>query len=444
MPLNQPLAPRQSSLWRLTLGLFALSGGTLVLALALLYHLLLGAEQKNLDEQLEVQAQLLHEQAEILDENQFSHLLQTKLKQSLLLFSWQGPNGMIGPFNFLPNDLPTLPQTSELSVLAAAPREILTFQSGMVSTSHGPVMVAISTAPLQRLQQQLLQTGLSALAVTLLLALLLGYLLARRQLRRLQRFNRLAQQVEQGRYDARLPVRGGGDELDQLAHYFNVVLDNLTASLATVQGISDNIAHDLRTPLTRMRLGLEQRLSQDPTLGIELEQLDGILATFEAMLALTKLEQGQRQLSFEPVELSHLIADAMEMLEPSAEDNQQQLQLAGEVTLVVNGDRYLLFQALFNLIDNAIKYAGSGATIVVGADERGLYVADNGIGVADHELEQLSQRLYRSDSSRHLPGFGLGLAMVRAICQAHDGQFIAEHNHPGLKITLALPPAPSL
>ncbi|MBY5982145.1 sensor histidine kinase [Ferrimonas balearica] len=431
--------PRRSSVWRLTLGLSALTAAMLVVTMLLLYQLLVGAQQREIDRRLNDEAQELAELAEQLSPQRFADQLVIKLKESTVLFAWQSPDGMIGPFSLLPPNVPKLPNTAAVPVLDPRQKQLLLFTSGLVDTRHGPVMVAVSTQQLSRLNQQFVQTAAVASGATLLLTLALGYLFARRQLRRLRQFNQLAERVEQGQLDARLPFRTDGDEFDQLARHFNRVLDNMTASLDTVQGISDNIAHDLRTPLTRLRLGLEQRLDADPSLGQELEQLDTILATFEAMLALTRLEKGQRQVERQPVDLAALAEDVVEMMQPSAELHDQTLQIEGAMNRALEGDRNLLFQALFNLVDNAIKYAGPGATITLSADGNGITVADNGPGVSPAERDKLTQRLYRGDTSRQQPGLGLGLAMVRAICHAHGGTIRIESNHPGLRITLGLP-----
>ncbi len=432
-------SPSRSSVWRLTLGLSILTAAMLVVTMVLLYQLLLGAQQREIDRRLNDEAHELVQLAQQLTPQQFADQLEIKLKESTVLFAWQGPEKMSGPFSLLPPNVPRLPRTAVIPVLDPRQKQILLFTSGVADTRHGPVMVAVSTQQLSRLIEQFVQTAAVAVGATLLLTLALGYLFARRQLRRLRQFNQLAERVEQGQLDARLPFRPNGDEFDQLARHFNRVLNNLTASLDTVQGISDNIAHDLRTPLTRLRLGLEQRLNTDPSLGHELEQLDTILATFEAMLALTRLEKGQRQIERHPIDLPALADDVVEMMQPSAELHDQQLVIDAPLEWALEGDRNLLFQALFNLVDNAIKYAGPGATITLSAGPEGITVADNGPGVSAAEREKLDQRLYRGDASRQQPGLGLGLAMVKAICHAHGGTLRIASNHPGLRVTMDLP-----
>lgn len=432
-------SPSRSSVWHLTLGLSALTAAMLVVTMVLLYQLLLGAQQREVDRRLNDEAKELVELAQQLNPQQFADQMEIKLKESSVLFAWQGPEEVKGPFSLLPPNVPRLPRTAVIPVLDPRQKQILLFTSGIADTRHGPVMVAVSTQQLSRLIEQFVQTAAVAAGVTLLLTLALGYLFARRQLRRLRQFNQLAERVEQGQLDARLPSRPNGDEFDQLARHFNRVLNNLTASLETVQGISDNIAHDLRTPLTRLRLGLEQRLESDPSIGQELEQLDTILATFEAMLALTRLEKGQRQIERAPVDLPALVDDVVEMMQPSAELYDQQLVVESPLHGSLEGDKNLLFQALFNLVDNAIKYAGTGATITLSVGPQGITVADNGPGVSATEREKLDQRLYRGDASRQQPGLGLGLAMVKAICHAHGGTLHIESNHPGLRVTMDLP-----
>ena len=248
---------------------------------------------------------------------------------------------------------------------------------------------------------------------------LFGYLFSRRHLRRVNYFNETAEQVQNGDLSARLSHKNKGDEFDRLAAHINTMLDAVEENFALVQGITDNIAHDLKTPLTRLKLNIEKRLEDQPQMGYELEQLNNIINTFDAMLKLTRLEHGQFPLKLETIDSSQLTHDVCEILQPSAEQNDQIICVNITSPWQLNGDRNLIFQAIFNLVENAIKYAGKGATITLALDEKSLSVTDNGKGVNEQDLKQLTKRFYRSDPARQHEGFGLGLATVKAICNRH-------------------------
>jgi signal transduction histidine kinase len=259
-------------------------------------------------------------------------------------------------------------------------------------------------------------------------------------------YNRLSERIEKGYYNTRLPVSGKQDEFDLLAAQFNRVLDTLEHNLHAVRGVTDNIAHDMRTPLSHLRIGLEQLPYQPPErlaerCGELTDELDHCLATFNAMLSLTRIEEGQQTLELQPVSLHELCADLREMAEALAEERQQTLTLETNEDCVVSGDKHLLFQALFNLVDNAIKYAGEGASICIRQRGGSIEISDNGPGIPEAAREKVFERLVRLDPSRHEQGSGLGLSMVKAILSRHHATINLTDNQPGLKVILNFPRA---
>ncbi len=226
-----------------------------------------------------------------------------------------------------------------------------------------------------------------------------------------------------------------------LAGKFNRVLDTLENNLLAVRGATDNIAHDLRTPLSHLRIGLEQlpdKSAQElpEACAILTEKLDHCLATFDAMLSLTRIEEGQQTLELQDFNLKVLCEDLYEMAEVMAESNEQTLSLSTSDDVEMTGDKFLLFQALFNLVDNAIKYAGEGAQIEIVQQGSEIQIRDNGPGIPDSEKERVFERLVRLDPSRHNQGTGLGLSLVKAIFARHNAQVKLMDNKPGLIVSI--------
>ena len=287
------------------------------------------------------------------------------------------------------------------------------------------------------------------LLFTLLLAVFGGLLLSRTIARRLERINRTAHDVMAGDLNRRIPQSGADDEFERLTRNLNRMLDQIQYLMDGVRQVSDNIAHDLRTPLTRLRWRLDHLREVDANdrrevLDQAIADADGLLNTFHALLRIAEVESGSRK-RFARLDLGELVRDVGELYEPLAAEREQSLDVGADEQLPVQGDRDLLFQALTNLVDNAVKYAPAGGTIRVaaaavdGAAE--LVVADSGPGIPADQREAVLQRFVRLESSRGSPGSGLGLSLVNAVARLHDGRVLLEDNGPGLRVRLQLPRA---
>jgi signal transduction histidine kinase len=284
-------------------------------------------------------------------------------------------------------------------------------------------------------------------ALTLALALVGGLLMSRATLQRIETINRTSRQIIQGDLARRMPTRGTGDEFDQLAGNLNAMLDQIALLMEGIRQVSDNIAHDLRTPLTRLRSRLEAaRLNQaDPAMQATIDALiadaDALLSTFNALLRIAEIEAGRRRAEFERVDLAALAGDAIELYEPVALERRQTIEVQLETGAMVSGDRHLLSQTIANLLDNAIKYSPDGSRITVQArmSDTGpaVSVADNGPGIPAEFREQAVRRFFRLETSRSTPGTGLGLSLVSAVAKLHGARLRLEDNAPGLRVTLS-------
>jgi signal transduction histidine kinase len=282
-----------------------------------------------------------------------------------------------------------------------------------------------------------------------ILLVVAGAWLFRRQLEaRIGQIRRTAGEIEAGDLSRRIPV-SSEDEFGLLSRDINRMLDRIEHLMDGVRHVSNAIAHDLRTPLGRIRNKLDGALRQQQGVAghesaaqAAIDDIDDLTRVFDKLLQIAAAESGMRPENFDDIDLHQIGADIVEMYEATADEQGVLLvQMYGD-SVPARGDRNLLGSALASLVDNAIKYAGQGATVEVsaGSDELGCWLAvrDNGPGVPAEELPKLTQRFYRLDKSRHLPGNGLGLSIVAAIAALHGGSLDIEDTAPGLRLRLRL------
>jgi len=288
------------------------------------------------------------------------------------------------------------------------------------------------------------------LMVTLVLAILGGALISSRVLKRIETVSRTARAIVEGDLSQRVPSRGTADEFDDLAASVNAMLDRIEDLMRSMRQVSNDVAHDLRTPLTRLRQRLEHahRRGQNieelqSALADSITQVDSILETFGALLRIAQIEAGGRASPSVAVDVSRLLASIVEDFSPAAEDHGQRLVADVEPGLMINADRELLTQMIVNLIDNAIRHSPSGTRICVqgkfldGSFE--LAVSDSGPGIPPHERENVLRPFYRLEASRTTAGSGLGLSLVAAIARRHDAKLSLADNAPGLRVAVLFP-----
>ena len=324
---------------------------------------------------------------------------------------------------------------------------------GVILPTGDYLFVALSDAELGEMQSVIAKGFLAGLAATIVFAVLGGLATSSGLLRRIEAISRTSREIMAGDLGRRIALRGGNDEFDHLAMSLNAMLDRIQALMSGLQQISNDIAHDLRTPLSRMRQRLELAARREHTVGglqaamsASIADSDAILHTFSALLRVAQIEAGTRRAGFATVAVSGLIEDLVEAYVPVAEERAQQLGRGIEAGLMVRGDRELLAQAVSNLIENAINHAPAGAALHVSGERLGemvrIMVCDDGPGIPAAFRTKVLQRFYRLESSRTTPGQGLGLSLVQAIVDLHDATLVLEDNEPGLRCILLFPPVP--
>lgn len=281
---------------------------------------------------------------------------------------------------------------------------------------------------------------------------------ARRVLRRIDAMNVSARALMAGDMTERLPVSGSGDELDRLAISLNQMLARIGELMAGLSEVSDNIAHDLRTPLTRLRNHAEEALRLDGDKAMRaallrtIEESDGLIKVFDALLLIARAEAGADRSTLARVDVSEVVDSVAELYEPLAEEKGFAFQVDCERGLAIEGRRELIGQALANLLDNALKYGAQvnpacPREIAVSARREGaevvIKVADRGPGVAPQDRDRVFDRFVRLESARSRPGSGLGLSLVAAAARLHGGSVKLEDNGPGLRVRLSLPASPA-
>lgn len=357
------------------------------------------------------------------------------------ILTYKTESELIGRLNYLPEILPQCPKTTRLPIWSNKYEEIQLISACSQSVSKGQLIIAIDDEYLFNLKGQFISASIIAFCLAILFGLITGLMFSRRVLKRINGFNRVALDVESGQLSARMTVSKHNDEYDHMAIHINTMLNQLQLSFETIAGITDAIAHDLRTPLSHLRQQMESEIHNKlkhnlPSQQLQsmLEKLDEILFTFSAMLELTRLQHQKEQKNqyFKPVDLKKVIFDAVDLIEPLTEERKQIINIDSAVSISIQGDATLLFRAVYNLLENASKYAGNKAKITVLLTEYGYMISDNGPGICDSEKDKVFQRLYRIEKSRQIAGFGLGLTLVKAIIQLHGGKIYLLDNNPGL------------
>ena len=331
----------------------------------------------------------------------------------------------------------------------------------------------------QRVYDIIITAGRWSILAVVVLGLGGGFFVSRHILRRVDAITEKAQTISAGDLSGRLPVAGTGDEIDRLALNFNVMLDRIESLMHGFKEVSDNVAHDLKTPLTRLRNRCEAALRNArgdgdyrAALDATIEESEGLIRTFDALLMIARAESGEAGRNMVDLDAAEIVRGVAELYEPVAEEKGLHLAVDAPVPALVRGHRELISQALANLLDNAIKYAvpvrqeaelelvgdvpptagaasatdaGPPPTITVTARNDGdrvvLTVADNGPGIPPEARARAVERFVRLEQSRSQPGSGLGLSLASAVAHLHHGELELDDNQPGLRAMILLPRA---
>jgi len=318
---------------------------------------------------------------------------------------------------------------------------------GLTLSDGSFILVAQDANRLIDMQHAIVRAFTWAGGLTLLLAIGGGVLVGRNFVRRIDTIGRTSRAIMEGDLSARIPVRGNNDEIDQLVVGLNAMLDRIQQLMEGLRQVTSDIAHDLRTPLGRLRQRLEDARERATSTGeyeiateAAIAEADGLLDIFSALLRIAQIEAGARKSAFAEVDLSALLGSITDAYAPSAEDAGHKLDAAIDGGVTITGDRQLLAQLFSNLIENALNHTPAGSTVRVvlrrtatGFEAR---VADNGPGIPEAEREKVFDRFYRLDRSRTTRGSGLGLALVKAIATVHDLSLALKDNDPGLAVVI--------
>ncbi len=298
-------------------------------------------------------------------------------------------------------------------------------------------------------QEAIINSFAWSVGISFLVAALAGIFLSQGFLRRIDAINMTSLAIIDGNLQQRIPERGTSDEIDVLSKNLNRLLDSNHALLESLKQVSNSIAHDLRTPLSRLRQGLEEaHHKNDPstlraTLESAMGEADQLLATFSALLRIAQIESGSSRSGFKLVDLTAIFQHVADTYRAVAEDQQKIIIVSLVETVRILGDRDLLVQMLVNLIENALHHTPFGTTIRLSLENGALgsigIIADSGAGIAESERKKVFERFYRLDRSRSSPGNGLGLSLVAAIVTLHGIGIELQDNMPGLKVVLTFP-----
>jgi signal transduction histidine kinase len=332
-----------------------------------------------------------------------------------------------------------------------APRASTAVVGRWTPIKNGFLFVGDGNGDINDAQSLLLKGLLWGIGLSILSAVIGGYILGINAQKRITKMESVLGAVASGQLQARIPRSRSGDDLDHVAALINATLDRLHALVGNLRQVSIDIAHDLRTPIARMRQKLEIIQTSQSNLAVyqsavdeALLEIDGISETFDALLRISEIEAGARKSKFVDVELNSLLINIVDALEAVAEEqNQQLIGSIGDTSITVHGDRKLLNQLFINLIENAILHCPAGAQILVELTGDGghanVKIRDSGPGIPPEERDKVFRRLYRLEKSRSTKGSGLGLSLVSAIADLHGAKVSLADNNPGLIVNVSFP-----
>ena len=342
-------------------------------------------------------------------------------------------------------------QTAEQNLSAKKPEEAqkkLSYIRVIALPNNLWLGVGQNGEAIQNAGQAIIKAFIAGFGLVIFLGSIGGYFISRAFLKKIHRITTSTETIIAGDLKHRLPVSKNRDELDKLALVLNLMLDKIVALMENIQQVSNDIAHDLRTPISHLKFKLEDALNGNLSvvqyqerITFAIEEVDSILATFSAMLRISQIESGSRRSGFNSVNLSQILATVTDALHPVADEQRKTIHADFGQDVILNGDKELLTQLTFNVLENAIQHTPQDTQIHVSlctsGNQTALIVADNGTGIAEQDREKVFRRFHRLEQSRTTPGNGLGLTIVSAIVELHGGTIRLADNCPGLKVTIS-------
>ena len=398
----------------------------------------------------------------------FSRVLEDRVARSprgpfIYVFATAGRRALAGNVSGWPDAAPTPEGWIEFPLRTARePDDTPHLARARVSTLPGGLLLLVGRDmhEIDKARRRIKLALVWSIGLALLLAVAGALAMSRGTMRRIDAINRASREIMRGDLARRIPTRGTRDDFDQLAGQLNAMLDRIQELMDGIRRVTDDIAHDLKTPLTRLRTRLEELrdtgglgLGSAESVQAAIDESDRLLVTFSALLRIARVESKGGTEGFVPVDFGAIARDAVELYEPYAQEHGRQIAFIGEgAELPIVGDRDLLFQALSNLVDNAIRHGGGGRVVVEagtipapGGGTRGrIVVRDEGPGIPEADRERVFRRFVRLEASRNTAGNGLGLALVGAVAALHGGAVELADNEasrhgPGLRITVYVP-----
>jgi len=373
------------------------------------------------------------------------------LARPIALFDPTGQRLAGTPVNLPPAKVRAIPHDVPVQFVVHQGTQQIVFHGLVHLRPSGDLLLAaVDMEPAHRFASMLIKAFVWGGLVTALLGLAGAAVVGANSVRHIDGVTRAIQRIVSGDLSERLPTQGRTDDLGRLANVINGMLGELERLMQEVKGVCDNIAHDLRTPLTRLLAGLERTCRRAGSVEEYAAAVDAaiieireVLTTFAALLRISEVESGARRAGFTDADISAVVADSVELYEPVAEAKGIRLLCLTPESepLMTRGDPSLLFEAATNLVDNALKFTPKGGTVTVRAFANigmiGFEVCDTGPGISPDESAAVLRRFYRSETSRHTPGSGLGLALVAAVARLHNMDLVIGDTGFGCQITLA-------
>lgn len=373
-----------------------------------------------------------------MDESALAEITSKPPANRILMLTTENGDFIAGNIQELPQRISVLAEGSLLLTLDDATRYAARFHS---FDDGRRLLVGVDVT--ETIKNYNFMLGLCLLGIVLMLVVIVtSFFISTFVVSRTNRIAATAKNImDTGNLSERITIDSKWDDLSYVSQVLNAFLARTEALIDDVQRVSDNIAHDLRTPLTRLRNNLEKIKTTDVATATELiAEADHLLSIFNALLRISRIETAQQRISFAKVSLDAVLRDAVDLYEPIAEEKNITIKTSFE-NCDISGDRDLLFQMFANLLDNAIKFSPRQTSIDVTLRATGGHalcsIRDQGQGIAEHEKNKVFNRFYRSDESRHLPGSGLGLSMIAAIIELHNGTIRLDDANPGLCVEIS-------